>query len=108
MIDAVAVCDGTSVTVLPLGGDDDRDALDAWLMDSSIDKRIHDAKGPDLALLTRTGGGAVIRGVSVDTAADFLAAFFFREGSRLMRIIACLPVYGGPVRMRPRPGGRGS
>ena len=59
-IDAVAVCDGTSVIVLPLGGDEDRDALDAWLVDPSIDKRIHDAKGPDLALLTNTGGDAVI------------------------------------------------
>ena len=52
------------MTVLPLGGDDDRDALDAWLMDPSVDKRIHDAKGPDLAVLSRTGGDAVIRGVS--------------------------------------------
>lgn len=78
-IDAVAVCDGTSVTVLPLGGDDDRDALDAWLMDPAIDKRIHDAKGPDLAVLTRTGGDAVIRGVSVDTA---LAAYLDSPGAR--------------------------
>ena len=78
-IDAVAVCDGTSVTVLPLGGDDDRDALDAWLMDPAMDKRIHDAKGPDLAVLTRTGGDAVIRGVSVDTA---LAAYLDSPGAR--------------------------
>ena len=78
-IDAVAICDGTSVTVLPLGGDDDRDALDAWLMDPAIDKRIHDAKGPDLAVLTRTGGDAVIRGVSVDTA---LAAYLDSPGAR--------------------------
>ncbi|MEC7103140.1 MAG: DNA polymerase, partial [Actinomycetota bacterium] len=78
-IDAVAVCDGTSVTVLPLGGDGDRDALDAWLMDPAIDKRIHDAKGPDLAVLTRTGGDAVIRGVSVDTA---LAAYLDSPGAR--------------------------
>ena len=78
-IDAVAVCDGTSVTVLPLGGDDDRDALDAWLMDPAIDKRIHDAKGPDLAVLNRTGGDAVIRGVSVDTA---LAAYLDSPGAR--------------------------
>ena len=66
VIDAVAVCDGTSVVVMPLGGDEDRDALHAWLMDSSVDKRIHDVKGPDLALLTHTGGDAVIEGVSVD------------------------------------------
>ncbi|NDG94699.1 MAG: DNA polymerase I, partial [Actinobacteria bacterium] len=78
-IDAVAVCDGTSVTVLPLGGDGDRDALDAWLMDSAIDKRIHDVKGPDLAVLTYTGGDAVIRGVSVDTA---LAAYLDSPGAR--------------------------
>ena len=78
-IDAVAVCDGTSVRVLPLGGDGDRDALDAWLMDSAIDKRIHDVKGPDLAVLTYTGGDAVIRGVSVDTA---LAAYLDSPGAR--------------------------
>ncbi|MCH1403821.1 MAG: DNA polymerase I, partial [Candidatus Nanopelagicales bacterium] len=79
VIDAVAVCDGTSVVVMPLGGDEDRDALHAWLMDSSVDKRIHDVKGPDLALLTHTGGDAVIEGVSVDTA---LAAYLDSPGAR--------------------------
>ena len=78
-IDAVAVCDGTSVTVLPLGGDEDREALDAWLVDPAINKRVHDVKGPDLAVLTNTDGGAVIEGVSVDTA---LAVYLDSPGAR--------------------------
>ncbi len=78
-IEGIAVCTDERVMVLPVQTAQDRSALNAWLSDSSIDKRIHDVKGPDLAVLTDTTGAAVIEGVTMDTA---LAAYLDAPGAR--------------------------
>ncbi len=56
--------------------DTDDNALRRWLGDESINKIVHDAKGPMLALRAR---GWQLRGLSVDTA---LAAYLALPGQR--------------------------
>ena len=76
---AIAVCDGSRVVVATLSNKSDRAAVLAWLTDSGIDKRVHDVKGPDLAVLQASDGRDVIAGVSIDTA---LAAYVDAPGAR--------------------------
>jgi DNA polymerase-1 len=78
-IDAIAVCANDVVTVVPVQTKADRDALLAWLSNGSIAKKIHDIKGPNLAVLTDTAGNDVIAGVSMDTA---LASYLDAPGAR--------------------------
>ena len=78
-IDAIAVTSGDRVAVIALDDASDREAVLTWLIDPAVEKRIHDVKGPDLAVLTATHGSAVIAGVSVDTS---LAAYLDAPGSR--------------------------
>ena len=78
-LSAIAVCDGSRVVVATLSNKSDRAAVLAWLTDSGIDKRVHDVKGPDLAVLQASDGRDVIAGVSIDTA---LAAYVDAPGAR--------------------------
>ena len=78
-IHEIAVATGERVLLIALDDARDREAVLAWLVDPDVGKRIHDVKGPDLAVLTATGGEAVIAGVTIDTA---LAAYLEAPGAR--------------------------
>ena len=78
-IDEIAVATSERVVVIDMDDVRDREAVMAWLVDPDVGKRVHDVKGPDLAVLTATGGSAVIAGVTSDTA---LAAYLDAPGAR--------------------------
>ena len=78
-IRAIAVCNGDSVLVVPAEGEADASAVRRWLADPAVEKRIHDVKGPDLAILTATNGSDVVAEVVMDTA---LAAYLDAPGAR--------------------------
>ncbi len=84
-ITAIAVSSGERLLAIPLDevgskkGAADRTAVVDWLRRTDVVKRMHDMKGPDLALLTATDGADLIAGVTMDTA---LAAYLDAPGAR--------------------------
>jgi DNA polymerase-1 len=78
-LSGIALCDDSRVIAASLTHKSDRVAALAWLTDPAIDKRVHDVKGPDLAVLQASDGRDVIAGVSIDTA---LAAYVDSPGAR--------------------------
>lgn len=75
----IAVTTRDRVVIIDMGDAHDREAVLAWLVDPDVSKRMHEVKGPDLAVLAATDGAAVIAGVTMDTS---LAAYLDAPGAR--------------------------
>ncbi len=73
---AIATASAVAWIDLATATDFDDDALRVWLADPAIDKIVHDAKGPMLAMASR---GWQLGGLAVDTA---LAAYLALPGQR--------------------------